>query len=89
MKNKLVQMIPEPWKKLLAGTVESKEFSLLADFLEKEYASREIFPPFEDIFTSLKLTPPEKIKAVLLGQDPYHGDGQAHGLAFSVKEGPW
>ena len=87
MKNKLIQMIPDPWKILLADTLEKEEFALLADFLEKEYSSSEIYPPFEDIFHSLRLTPPEKIKAVLLGQDPYHGEGQAHGLAFSVKEG--
>ena len=87
MKNRLIQMIPDPWKILLADTVEKEEFALLADFLEKEYSSSEIYPPFEDIFNSLRLTSPEKIKAVLLGQDPYHGEGQAHGLAFSVKEG--
>ncbi|MDO4632358.1 MAG: uracil-DNA glycosylase [Eubacteriales bacterium] len=51
----------------------------------EEYQTRQIFPPPDDIFNAFSLTPLEKVKVVILGQDPYHGDGQAHGLCFSVK----
>ena len=53
-------------------------------FLDEEYSSGKVFPPREDIFRALELTGPEQVRAVILGQDPYHDDGQAHGLAFSV-----
>ncbi|MBS5703206.1 MAG: uracil-DNA glycosylase, partial [Butyricicoccus pullicaecorum] len=56
-------------------------------WLKKEYAEQTIYPPMEDIFNALRYTPYHDVKAVLLGQDPYHGPGQAHGLCFSVREG--
>ena len=59
----------------------------LREFLKAEYGSRVIYPDMYDIFNALKFTPYEKVKAVILGQDPYHQPGQAHGLCFSVKKG--
>ena len=53
----------------------------------KEYQTKQIFPPADDIFNAFHFTPVEKVKVVILGQDPYHGEGQAHGLSFSVKPG--
>ena len=59
----------------------------LMDFVESEYKSKTIFPPKEKIFEAFKYTPLDKVKVVILGQDPYHGEGEAHGLAFSVNHG--
>ena len=59
----------------------------LYGFVKKEYETRQIFPPAQDLFTAFHLTPLEKVKVVILGQDPYHNIGQAHGLSFSVREG--
>ncbi len=66
---------------------EKEYFKNLMDFLENEYSSKTIFPEKENIFNSLKLTKYEETKVVILGQDPYHGIGEAHGLSFSVKPG--
>lgn len=62
-------------------------YSDLMRFVEEEYENGEVFPPKEKIFRSLELTPIDKVKCVILGQDPYHDVGQAHGLAFSVNPG--
>ncbi len=59
----------------------------LEEFLQKERGEYEVFPPTEEVFQAFELTPFEKVKVVILGQDPYHGPGQAHGLCFSVKKG--
>ncbi|MDF2865458.1 MAG: ung [Clostridia bacterium] len=66
---------------------EKEYFKNLMDFLENEYSSKIIFPEKENIFNSLKFTKYEEVKVVILGQDPYHGSGEAHGLSFSVKPG--
>jgi len=71
----------------LREEIESEKFAKLAAFLEDEWRNETIFPPKEKIFTALELTPPEKVKVVVVGQDPYHDDNQAHGLAFSVNPG--
>lgn len=55
--------------------------------VEQAYAETEVYPPREDLFSAFMLTPPDKVRVVILGQDPYHEPGQAHGLAFSVREG--
>jgi uracil-DNA glycosylase len=76
------------WKKALAGAINSSSFSSLAAFIEQENASGAvIYPRQEDIFSALNLCPLEKVKVVIVGQDPYHGPGQGHGLAFSVRRG--
>ena len=79
--------IGNDWDSLLEGEFEKEYYQELRTFLIQEYRSRIIYPPMHDIFNALKFTPYEKVKAVILGQDPYHGPGQAHGLCFSVPPG--
>ncbi len=79
--------IGNDWDELLAGEFEKEYYIELRRFLISEYRSRTIYPSMYDIFNALKFTPYSKVKAVILGQDPYHGPGQAHGLCFSVMKG--
>ncbi|QSH41686.1 uracil-DNA glycosylase [Lentisphaerota bacterium ZTH] len=83
----LCTAIPENWNALLQQELASDWFAKLQSFLDKEWQSEKIFPPQELIFNALETTSPEKVKVLILGQDPYHNDGQAHGLSFSVPEG--
>jgi uracil-DNA glycosylase len=78
--------IPDSWRAVLSGAVADPTFATLAAFLEAERERVSVFPPPELVFNALALTPPEVVRAVILGQDPYHGPGQAQGLAFSVPE---
>ena len=76
------------WKTVLAGEKEKYYFKKILEFVKQQrMAGKKIYPPQKDIFNALKLTPYENVKVVIIGQDPYHGPGQAHGLAFSVKPG--
>lgn len=75
------------WDALLKGEFESAYYQKIRDFLMEEYKQHEIYPPQEDIFNALRYTSYSNVKIVLLGQDPYHGPGQAHGLCFSVRAG--
>jgi uracil-DNA glycosylase len=80
--------LEESWKIALKEEFEKPSFFALKSFLENERKSEQsIFPPGHQIFAALDKTPFQKVKVVLLGQDPYHGPGQAHGLSFSVKDG--
>lgn len=79
--------IGNDWDGILADLFESENYKKIREFLKKEYAQYTVYPSMYDIFNAFKLTPYEKVKAVLLGQDPYHEPGQAQGLCFSVKEG--
>jgi len=79
--------IAEGWEKLLSEYFETESFHKLHSFVMEERRSQTAFPPEGRVFSAFRLTPPEKVKVVILGQDPYHGIGQAHGLAFSVQEG--
>ena len=79
--------LPAGWRSLLQEETESPYFQKLSSFVEQERAQRTIFPPEPDVFTALRLTPFEQVRIVILGQDPYHNDDQAHGLAFSVRPG--
>ena len=79
--------IGNDWDEILKGEFEKEYYLKLREFLKQEYSTRRIFPDMYDIFNALKYTPLENVKAVILGQDPYHGFGQAHGLCFSVKRG--
>lgn len=80
--------IEQSWKEALAGEFEKPYFASLVRFLHEEKASgKKIFPPGSQIFRAFELTPVSDVKVVILGQDPYHGYGQAHGLSFSVPEG--
>lgn len=75
------------WDEALAPLFESENYRKIRAFLKEEYSHHVVYPDMYDIFNCFKLTPFEDVKAVLLGQDPYHNEGQAHGLCFSVKEG--
>lgn len=75
------------WKARLSEEFEKEYFVRLSEFVKEEYRTRTIFPPGSLIFNAFNLCPFDKIKAVIIGQDPYHGHGQAHGLCFSVREG--
>lgn len=77
------------WDSLLAEEFQKKYYLELREFLKNEYlhSGVRIFPEMNDLFSALRLTPYENVRAVILGQDPYHGYGQAHGLCFSVRKG--
>ena len=79
--------IGNEWDKLLEDEFKKDYYRELRKFLISEYKTRKIFPPMDDIFNALRYTSYSDVKAVILGQDPYHGEGQAHGLCFSVKKG--
>ncbi len=79
--------IGNEWDGLLAEEFRKDYYLRLREFLKAEYSSRNIFPPMNDIFNALRYTSYNDVRAVILGQDPYHGMGQAHGLCFSVKKG--
>jgi len=79
--------LEESWKTLLKDEFEKPYFSELRNFVRNEYLSNTVYPPPKFIFNALDSLPVEKVKVIILGQDPYHGPGQAHGLSFSVPEG--
>jgi uracil-DNA glycosylase len=79
--------IEESWKNILKEEFESAYFESLSEFLRTEKKQYVVYPPGQEIFTAFNLTPFNRVKVVILGQDPYHGPGQAHGLSFSVPEG--
>ncbi|MCI8374598.1 MAG: uracil-DNA glycosylase [Lachnospiraceae bacterium] len=78
-------MIQNDWLEPLAPEFRKPYYKELFQFVKEEYATRKVFPPAEDIFNAFHLTPLHEVKVVILGQDPYHNNGQAHGLCFSVK----
>ncbi len=79
--------IENSWKELLEDEFEKEYFKNLTDFVRQEYKTHTIYPPGKDIFKAFDLCPVDNVKVVIIGQDPYHGKGQAHGLCFSVKDG--
>ena len=79
--------IEESWKRVLRGEFEKAYFNELTQFVKKEYSSGIVYPPAGQIFKAFELCPFNEVKAVIVGQDPYHGPGQAHGLCFSVVDG--
>ena len=79
--------IEESWKNVLQDEFNKKYFSSLVEFIKKEYQNNTIYPPGNLIFNAFNHCPFDALKVVIIGQDPYHGPGQAHGLCFSVKEG--
>ena len=80
-----MSMIQNDWLAPLKPEFSKPYYAELFKFVKNEYATRQIFPPADDIFNAFHLTPLHEAKVVILGQDPYHNDGQAHGLCFSVK----
>ncbi|WP_322970088.1 uracil-DNA glycosylase [Faecalibacter sp. LW9] len=79
--------IEESWKKVLASEFEQPYFESLVHFVKNEYKTKTIYPPASKIFAAFDHTPFDEVKVVILGQDPYHGPGQANGLSFSVNDG--
>lgn len=79
--------IGNDWDEILADEWEKPYYKALRQFLKSEYSTKRIYPDMHDIFNALKYTSFEDTKVVIIGQDPYHGYGQAHGLCFSVKKG--
>jgi len=79
--------IESEWKSKLQEEFEKEYFVRLAEFVKEEYRMKTIYPPGSLIFNAFNLCPFHKVKAVIIGQDPYHGPGQAHGLCFSVRDG--
>lgn len=79
--------IGNDWDDILAEEMEKPYYRALEAFLDEEYASHTVFPPRDEIFTAFRYTPYDDVKVLLLGQDPYHEVGQAHGMAFSVQTG--
>lgn len=86
-KTRVIKMsgISGDWYEALKGEFSKPYYRILFQTVNEEYRTRLIFPPAEDIFNAFHLTPLKKVKVVILGQDPYHNNGQAHGLCFSVK----
>lgn len=82
-----MQKIGNQWDSLLHEEFKKKYYLKLREFLKSEYSSQTIYPDMYSIFNALKITDYDKVKVVIIGQDPYHGENQAHGLCFSVQEG--
>lgn len=81
------EIIHNSWQEVLSSEFSKDYYLHLREFLKKEYASQKIHPDMYHIYEALELTPYEEVKVVILGQDPYHGENQAHGLSFSVQPG--
>jgi uracil-DNA glycosylase len=79
--------LPASWRQALAEEFSKPYFAKLQRFVTEERASHQVFPPDPDVFNAFRLTPYDQVRVLLLGQDPYHDDGQAHGLCFSVRPG--
>ena len=79
--------IEKSWKEKLKNFLNSDVWLSLSDFVQKEYLSKAVYPKQEDLFNAFSLTPFDKVKVVIIGQDPYHGEVQAYGLCFSVQDG--
>ncbi|WP_407375475.1 uracil-DNA glycosylase [Methanobrevibacter sp.] len=80
-------MIGNNWDLALADEFKKDYFIKINEFVDAEYKTKTVYPPYDEIFNAFKLTPLEDVKVVILGQDPYHEEGQAHGLAFSTPVG--
>lgn len=80
-------MINKKWDIILEQEMKQDYFKTLGTFVKNEYKTKMVFPEYQDIFNALRYTDYDEVKVVILGQDPYHGDREAHGLSFSVREG--
>lgn len=88
MSTKLVSSyLPSEWHQILRSTIESSTFNALQEWVKGERENQTIYPIEQEVFSAYKLCALSNIKVVILGQDPYHGKGQGHGLSFSVKKG--
>ena len=83
----LPSLLPEPWRAALAGLLDPAATAELGAFVAQQYRTQTVYPPVEDLFAAYRLCLPQDCRVLILGQDPYHGPGQAHGLSFSVRDG--
>jgi uracil-DNA glycosylase len=83
----LTDLLPESWRTALTPFLDPVRTETLSRFVTDEYATHTIYPPIEDLFAAYRLCSPDETRVLILGQDPYHGPGQAHGLSFSVRAG--
>jgi uracil-DNA glycosylase len=83
----MMQTLPAEWRSALGSRLSAADIKKLDEFVFLERARTTVFPPDDDVFAALRLTPPHQVRAVILGQDPYYRPGQASGLAFSVRAG--
>lgn len=83
----LPDMLPPEWRTELEPFLDAAATTALGEFVAREYAEHTVYPPIEDLFSAYRLCLPQDTRVLILGQDPYHGAGQAHGLSFSVREG--
>ncbi|MDR2546420.1 MAG: uracil-DNA glycosylase [Lachnospiraceae bacterium] len=79
-----MEMFARGWQEAMQDEFSKPYYDTLTGFVRQEYEKTRVFPAFDDIYNAFSLTPPEIVKVVILGQDPYHNEGEAHGLAFSV-----
>lgn len=82
-----MEPLPKSWQPIVGDELTKPYFRTLREFVDQEREKHTVYPPEGEVFTALRLTPFNKVRVFLLGQDPYHGPGQAHGLAFSVRPG--
>jgi uracil-DNA glycosylase len=83
----LVALLPPAWRERLAPHLDAETVTALGAFVAEEYRQHPVYPPLEDVFAALRHCPPDSARVLILGQDPYHKAGQAHGLSFSVRPG--
>jgi len=83
----LLELLPAPWRDVMKPHLDLDLVGRLGEFVGQEYATATVFPPAADLFTAFRLCSPERARVLILGQDPYHKAGQAHGLSFSVRPG--
>ena len=83
----LLELLPAGWRDVMKPHLDLEVVQKLQTYVEAEYAAGPVYPPLEDLFTAFRLCPPEEARVLILGQDPYFKEGQAHGLSFSVRPG--
>ncbi|GAA4492593.1 uracil-DNA glycosylase [Actinoallomurus oryzae] len=83
----LLELLPDKWRDLIEPLLDAEATRRLGDFVAAEYDGQVVYPALPDLFNAFRLCSPDDVRVLILGQDPYHGPGQAHGLSFSVREG--
>jgi uracil-DNA glycosylase len=83
----LLELLPDAWRALVEPHLDPDATRRLGEFVAAEYDAGTVYPPLPDLFSAFRLCSPDEARVLILGQDPYHGPGQAHGLSFSVREG--
>src|SRR4051794_35478947 len=83
----LLELLPGEWREVVEPLLDPAATRRLGEFVSAEYAGQTVYPAQPDLFSAFRLCSPDAARVLILGQDPYHGPGQAHGLSFSVREG--